>query len=81
MKARIQITIETDLGQHVDEMACWERQAHRLEDIGLTLAESKCLLAAIQKILVEHQVTEYLDSAARVPARRPVPRKEGEPYG
>ena len=62
MRARIQITIETEVGQHVEEIACWERQEHRLEDIGLTLAESKSVLAAIQKILVERQVTEYLEA-------------------
>lgn len=51
MKARIQITIETEVGQYGQEIACWDRKEHRSEDIGLTLAESKSLLAAIQKIL------------------------------
>lgn len=62
MKARIQITVETEVGQQVQEIACWERHEHRLEDIGLTLAESKSLLAAIEKILVEQQITEYLEA-------------------
>ncbi len=53
MKAHIQITIETEFGQHVQQIACWERKEYGLEDIGLTLAESKSLLAAIQKMLVE----------------------------
>jgi len=67
MKARIQITIETDVGPYVEEIACCERPAHRPEDIGLTLAESKHLLAAIQKILVEQQVTEYLEARRGCP--------------
>jgi hypothetical protein len=37
MKARMQITIETDVGPYVEEMACWERQAHRREDIGISV--------------------------------------------
>ncbi|GAC1456045.1 MAG: hypothetical protein PVSMB10_14030 [Pseudarthrobacter sp.] len=67
MKARIQITIETEVGQYVQEIACWDRKEHRFEDIGLTLAESKSLLAAIQKILVEQQVTEYLGAQRSCP--------------
>ena len=67
MRARIQITIETEGGQHVEEVACWERQEHRVEDIGLTLAESKSLVAGIQKILVEQQVAEYLEARRRCP--------------
>ena len=60
MKAAIQITLETEVGQQVQEIASWERNEHRLEDNGLTLAESKHLLAAVQKILVQQQVAEYL---------------------
>jgi len=40
MNARIHITVETEVGQHVEEIACWDRDQHRLEDIGLTLAEA-----------------------------------------
>jgi hypothetical protein len=41
MKSRIQIIIETEVGQHVEEIACLERDGYRLEDIGLTLTEGK----------------------------------------
>jgi hypothetical protein len=67
MKAAIQITLETEVGQQVQEIASWERNEHRLEDIGLTLAESKSLLAAVQKILVEQQVAEYLEARRSCP--------------
>jgi hypothetical protein len=67
MKAHIQITIETEIGQHVQQIACWERNEHRMEDIGLTLAESKSLLAAIQKMLVEQQIAEYLETQRGCP--------------
>jgi hypothetical protein len=79
MKARMQITIETDVGPYVEEMACWERPAHRLEDIGPTLAESKRLLAAIQKILVEQQVTEYLEARRGCPHGGQSRGKKGSP--
>ena len=45
MKAAIHITLETEVGQQVQEIASWERNEHRLEAIGLSLAESKSLLA------------------------------------
>ncbi len=67
MKAHIQITIETEFGQHVQQIACWERKEYGLEDIGLTLAESKSLLAAIQKMLVEQQIAEYLEAQRGCP--------------
>jgi PHP family Zn ribbon phosphoesterase len=44
-----------------------ERDGHRLAEIGLTLAESKSLLAAVQKIVVEHQTAEYLECRRKCP--------------
>jgi hypothetical protein len=67
MKAAIHITVESENGKHVQEIACWERNEYRLEDIGLTLAESKSLLAAIQKIQVGQQIAEYLDAQRSCP--------------
>jgi hypothetical protein len=61
MKAVIEIRIEVEGVTHVQEIACVERDGHRLAEIGLTLAESKSLLAAVQKIVVEHQTGEYLE--------------------
>lgn len=63
MTVRIQIVVETEAGPHgqeIVEIARLERHDHNLVEVGLTLAESKNLLAAIQRIVVEHQVTEYL---------------------
>jgi hypothetical protein len=40
MKAAIHITVESEIGKHVQEIACWERNEYRLEDIGLTLARA-----------------------------------------
>lgn len=67
MTIAIKIALETEDGQHVQEIACWERNHHRLEDTGMTLSESKSLLAAVQKILVEQQIAEYLEAQRRCP--------------
>jgi hypothetical protein len=67
MRSAIQIRLETEAGQQVQQIASWERIEDRLVDISLTLAESKSLLAAVQKILVEQQVAEYLEARRGCP--------------
>ena len=67
MKAVIEIRIEAEGGPLVREIACLERDGHRLAEIGLTLAESKSLLTAVQKIVVEHQAAEYLEGRRNCP--------------
>ena len=67
MKAVIEISIEAEGGPYVREVACVERDGHRLADIGLSLAESKSLLTAVQKIVVEHQTAEYLEDRRQCP--------------
>jgi hypothetical protein len=67
MKAVIEIRIEAEGVSHVQEIACLERNGHRLAEIGLTLAESKSLLAAVQKLVVEYQAAEYLESRRKCP--------------
>jgi hypothetical protein len=67
MKAVIEIRIEAESGPYVREVACVERDGHRLADIGLSLAESKSLLTAVQKIVVEHQTAEYLEDRRKCP--------------
>jgi hypothetical protein len=67
MRAVIEIRIETEGAPHVRKIGCLERDGHRLADIGLTLAESKSLLATVQKMVVEHQTAEYLESRRKCP--------------
>ena len=59
MKCRVQIITETEAGDQVQEIACLERNTARLEDVGLTLAETRCLLAGVQKAVVQQQIAEY----------------------
>ena len=48
MKFLIHLIAESEVGQHVQEIACLERKEHRLEEVGLALREAKKLLGAIQ---------------------------------
>ena len=68
MRFLIHLVAESEAGQHVQEIACLERKEPRLENIGLSLREAKHLLAAIQTIVVEQQVADYLET------QRPCPR-------
>lgn len=47
----------------VEEVSCFHRDGLQLETLGLQLAESKHLLAAIQQCLVREQVLEYITEA------------------
>ena len=44
MKFLIHLVTESEVGQHVQEIACLERKDHRLEEVGLALREAKKLL-------------------------------------
>ena len=44
MKFLINLVTESEVGQHVQEIACLERKEHRLEEVGLALREAKKLL-------------------------------------
>src|SRR6476646_1064376 len=67
MKFLIQLVTESEVGQHVQEIACLERKEHRLEEVGLALREAKKLLGAIQQTMVEQQVEEYLETQRSCP--------------
>lgn len=53
--------MESQTGQRTQQVARLERQSTCLENVGLTLAEAKQLLAALQAQMVEEQINEYLD--------------------
>jgi len=60
MKCRVQVIMETEAGEQVQEITCLERNTARLEEVGLTLAEARSLLAGVQKAAVEQQIAEHL---------------------
>jgi hypothetical protein len=63
MKYAIQVVITTDEGQtETQDIACVEREDLTPTTLGLTLAEGKAILKALQAIVVEQQMTAYLET-------------------
>ena len=63
MKYAIQVVITTDEGQtETRDIACVEREDLTPTTLGLTLAEGKAILKALQAVVVEQQMTAYLKS-------------------
>ena len=62
MKIRIQMVIEGESGkpEKIEEIARLERGLLRPEELGLTLAEAKAMLHAMQQTMVTEQISEYL---------------------
>ena len=66
MKIRVQVLIESETGNTdaAESIVCMERDALRPENLGLTLAEAKSILAGVQQFLVARQIEEYIDQEA-----------------
>jgi hypothetical protein len=63
MKYAIQVVITTDEGQtETQDIACVEREDVTPTTLGLTLAEGKAILKALQAVVVEQQLTAYLET-------------------
>jgi hypothetical protein len=69
MKIKIQILIESESGNAVgvEDIVCLERGDLQPENLGLTLAEAKSLLASVQKSMVERQTEEFIHQEACCP--------------
>ena len=63
MKHTVHVVITTDEGQtETREIACVEREDLTPTTLGLTLAESKAILKALQAVVVEQQMAAYFDT-------------------
>jgi hypothetical protein len=63
MKYAIQVVITTDEGQtETQDIACVEREDLTPTTLGLTLAEGKAILKALQEIVVAHQMRAFLEA-------------------
>jgi hypothetical protein len=60
VRVLLQITEAEDLKGAVEEVAVFEKATERPEDLGLSITESKALLAATQHKLVKAQAAEWL---------------------
>jgi hypothetical protein len=67
MEIKVQIVVRSEAGEsEVLEVARLERSALRVDTLGLSLAEARCLLAELQQAMAERQ-------AAHGPGRPPAP--------
>jgi hypothetical protein len=63
MKYAIQVVITTDEGQtETRDIACLEREDLTPTTLGLTLAEGKAILKGLQEVVVQQQMTAYLET-------------------
>ena len=62
MRVKLQLVLCDDDGREetVTDIVSLNKDSHRLEHLGLTLAESKQLLKLIQKKLLQQQIDHYL---------------------
>jgi hypothetical protein len=69
MKITVQITIQCDEGQGAvfQQVACLERGALRPDTLGLSLAEARSILAALEQTVAERQAAEFVTQAQRCP--------------
>jgi hypothetical protein len=68
MKVKVQVVIITDNGQEtIKDIACVERHDLTPETFGLSLAEGKAVLQALQEVVVEWQMHTYLQQHRACP--------------
>jgi hypothetical protein len=69
MRVKLQLVICDDNGQEaiVTDVVTLQKDHRRLEHLGLTLAEAKQLLTAIQRRVLQRQVTTFLDACSACP--------------
>jgi len=68
MKVKVQVVTITDDGQEtIKDIACVERHDLTPETFGLSLAEGKAVLQALQEVVVEWQMHTYLQQQRTCP--------------
>ena len=68
MKLTFQIVITDESGSsRTEELMSLQKSGDALNDIGLSVSESKQLLGAVQKSLVQQQADEYIHQNIRCP--------------
>ena len=66
MRVKLQLVMCSDEGQEetVTDVITLNKNSHRIEHLGLTMAEAKQLLSTLQQHLLQHQVDTFLDRCA-----------------
>ena len=63
MRVKLQLVMCSDEGDEktITDVITLNKNSHRIEHLGLTLAEAKQLLSTLQQHLLQHQVDTFLD--------------------
>ena len=78
MQVKVQVVIMTDEGQEItQDIACVERQELTPMTLGLSLAEGKAVLQALQEVVVEWQMEAYLRQQRACPQCGKTRRRKG----
>ena len=78
MKVKVQVVTITDDGQEtIKDIACVERHDLTPETFGLSLAEGKAVLQALQEVVVEWQMHTYLQQQRPCPHCGKAARSKG----
>jgi hypothetical protein len=78
MQVKVQVVTITDEGQEIThEVACVERQDLTPVTLGLSLAEGKAVLKALQEVVIEWQMHAYLRQQCTCPQCGKVRRRKG----
>src|SRR5215470_2852176 len=66
MRVKLQLVMCSDEGhaETVTDVITLNKNSQRIEHLGLTMAEAKQLLSALQRHLLQHQVDTFLDRCA-----------------
>ena len=64
----LQITADDGTTGSAEEVAAFEKMTERAEDVGLSLADGKALIAAVQRQIVQTQVGEWTGRRRRCPS-------------
>ena len=69
MRVKLQLVLCSDEGQEetVTDVITLNKNSHRIEHLGLTLAEAKQLLSTLQRHLLQQQVDTFLDTCSTWP--------------
>src|SRR5919201_1374050 len=79
MRVKLQLVIcaDDEGTEAIHDVAVLEKDCHRIEQLGLTLAEAKQLLSQLQQHVVAHQATAFVPMRSHCTAcGTPLQRKE-----
>ena len=69
MRVKLQLVMCSDDGHEetITDLVTLQKDAQRIEHLGLTLREAKQLLNTLQQCLLQHQVEAFLEASATCP--------------